>query len=183
VLLVGQDRYVLGNSIEVRAQLTDGRLEPLNSPGGVTMQIITPEGSVQSFVLRPDATRQGTFLGQFPALQEGSYRLELPIPESDNERLTRRIQVKVPELERENPQRNDPLLAKLAAGGQYYVGVDSVLHGKQPLTGELKDRTTTVVETEKQDPKTEEPWFRWMMIALCSLLCLEWLIRRLLKLA
>jgi hypothetical protein len=183
VLLVGQDRYVLGNSIEIRAQLTDGRLEPLNSPGGVTLQIITPEGGVQSLVLQPDATRQGTFRGQFPALQEGSYRLELPVPESDNERLTRRVQVKVPELERENPQRNDQVLGKLAVGGQYYVGIDSILHGKQPLAGVLKDRTTTFVQPESHDAKAEEPWFKWMMIALCSLLCLEWLIRRLVKLA
>ena len=32
VLLVGQDRYMLGNTIEVRAQLTNARLEPLGRP-------------------------------------------------------------------------------------------------------------------------------------------------------
>ena len=73
----------------------------------------------------PIRAAPGAYLGQFPALQEGTYRLELPVPESDNERLTRRIQVKVPDLERENPRRNDALLSAIAknTGGKYYVGI------------------------------------------------------------
>jgi hypothetical protein len=185
VLLVGQDRYLLGNSVEVRAQLTDARLEPLNA-ASVPLQVVSPDGSQQTVTMRPDPARQGTFIGQFPALQEGSYRLELPVPDSDNERLTRRVQVKVTELERENPQRNDALLASMAAnsaGGRYYIGMNSIFSGDHPLVNELKDRTTTVIQPESPDPKSEESWLRWMMIALCGLLCLEWLIRRLLKLA
>jgi hypothetical protein len=93
--------------------------------------------------------------------------------------------VKVPELERENPQRNDDLLRGLAkgTGGRYYFGMSSIFGGDHPLVGELKDRTTTVVEPESPDPKSEERWLKWMMLALCGLLCLEWLIRRLMKLA
>jgi hypothetical protein len=186
VLLVGQDRYLLGNSVEVRAQLTDARLEPLSAPS-VSLQVIAPEGGVQTLTLRPDPSRQGTFVGQFPALQEGSYRLELPVPESENERLTRRVQVKVPELERENPQRNDALLGGIAAnsgpGGRYYIGMNAISSGDHPLVKELKDRTMTVIQPESPDPKSEEQWLKWMMIALCGLLCLEWLIRRLVKLA
>ena len=109
------------------------------------------------------------------------------MPESDNERLTRRVQVKVPELERENPQRNDALLASIAKnsgpGGRYYIGMNSIFGGEHPLVKELKDRTTTVIQPEAPDPKSEEEWLKWMMIALCGLLCLEWLIRRLVKLA
>ncbi len=50
------------------------------------------------------------------------------MPESDNERLIRRIQVRMPELERENPQRNDALLSRIAkqTGGKYYIGVDAI---------------------------------------------------------
>ena len=47
VLLVGQDRYMLGNTIEVRAQLTNARLEPLGVPS-VNLQVIQPDGAVQS---------------------------------------------------------------------------------------------------------------------------------------
>ena len=184
VLLTGQDRYLLGNLVEVRAQLMNSRLQPLASPG-VEMQVFAPNGTVQNVVLRPDTARQGTYQGQFPAAEEGAYRLELTVPESDNERLIRRIQVRLPELERENPQRNDALLSQIAlrTGGKYFVGVDAVFRDKPPLFEQLPDRTSTIIQTDVPNPKWEETWLRWMMLALCGLLCLEWLIRRLMKLA
>ncbi len=54
------------------------------------------------------------------------------MPESDNERLIRRISVRLPELERENPQRNDALLSQIAreTGGKYYMGVDAIFRDK-----------------------------------------------------
>jgi hypothetical protein len=186
VFLVGQDRYLIGNTVEVRAQLTNARLDPLDVPS-VNLQVIQPDGTSQTVALRADPSRAGAFLGQFPALQEGTYRLELPVPETENERLCRRIQVKVPDLERENPRRNDAVLNAIAtnSGGKYYVGISSAItpRGTPPLAEELKDRTSTVILPIAPSPHEEELWLRWMMIALCSLLCLEWLIRRLLKLA
>jgi len=186
VLLVGQDRYTLGNTVEVRAQLTNARLEALEMPG-VNLQIIQPDGVVRTIVLRSDPARAGAYLGQFPALLEGTYRLELPVPESENERLSRRIQVKAPDLERENPRRNDALLSAIAqnTGGEYYIGMSSALStsGPAPLVEQLKDRTNTVILPVAPNPRWEETWLRWIMIVLCGLLCLEWLIRRLLKLA
>ena len=186
VLLVGQDRYLLGNMVEVRAQLTNARLEPLDMPS-INLQVIQPDGTLQSVALRADSSRAGAYLGQFPALREGTYRLELPVPESENERLSRRIQVRVPDLERENPRRNDAVLSAIAknTGGKYYVGLASAIapHGTPPLADELRDQTTTIILPVAPDPHQGENWLRFMMIALCGLLCLEWLIRRLLKLA
>ena len=184
VLLTGQDRYLLGNSVEVRAQLLNSRLEPLLAPG-VEMQVFAPGGAVHNITLRPDPTRQGTYQGQFPAAAEGAYRLELMVPESDNEQLVKRIQVKVPELERENPQRNDALLSRIAreTGGKYYIGTDAVFRDQPPLVEQLKDRTSTIIQTDAANPKFEQWWLSWMMIALCGVLCMEWLIRRLFKLA
>ncbi len=186
VLLVGQDRYLLGNTVELRAQLTNVRLEPLAAPS-VNVQIVQPGGASQTLALKPDPTRAGAYVGQFPALVEGTYNIELPVPESENERLTRRIQVRVPDLERENPCRNDAVLSMIAknTGGKYYVGLGSAIapHGTPPLVGELKDQTSTVILPVAPNPQQEEAWLRTAMIVLCSLLCLEWLIRRLLKLA
>ena len=186
VLLVGQDRYLLGNTVEIRAQLTNARGKPLEMQS-INLQVIQPDGTSRTVLLRADPSRLGAFLGQFPALQEGTYRLELPLPESENERLSHRIQVKAPDLERENPRRNDAVLSTIAknTGGKYYVGIPAALapHGNTPLVEELPDRTSTVVLPVTPNPQQEEEWLRWMMIALCGLLCLEWLIRRLLKLA
>ena len=41
-------------------------------------------------------------------------------------------------------------------------------------------RRDTIPESPK--PEDDEKLFRWMLIALCSVLCLEWLVRRLAKL-
>ena len=129
----------------------------------------------------------GSFSGRFPALQEGTYRIELPVPETDGELLDRRIQVKAPDLEREDPRRNDSLLSEIAdkTGGKYYVGMANATasHGTPPLAAKLKDRTSTIVLPIAPDPREKEVWLRWIMIALCGLLCLEWLTRRLLRLA
>jgi len=186
VLLVGRDRYLLGDTVEVRAQLTDARLDPLTSPS-VQLQAIRPDGTVQTVELPADPTRPGTFAGQFTAVVEGSYRLELPVPESEDERLSRRIQVKMPDLERENPRRNDPLLRRIAegTGGEHYVGTSAIFDAEasKELVARFKDRTRTIIRPTTPDPQWERDWMRWAMCIIVGLLCMEWLIRRLLKLA
>ena len=83
------------------------------------------------------------------------------MPDSDSEQLTRRIQVKVPDLERENPERNDSLLKQIAdqTGGKYYVGADAVLgaRGMPPLASQLADRTevTYLAGVTDKDPSTK----------------------------
>ncbi|MEE9603185.1 MAG: hypothetical protein V3V75_07765 [Thermoguttaceae bacterium] len=186
VLLVGRDRYLLGDTVELRAQLTNARLDPLELPS-VPLQVIRPDGTLQTVELLADSARTGTYAGQFIVDVEGSCRLELPIPESENERLARRIQVKVPDLEREDPQRNDALLGRIAegTGGKYYAGLGSIFDAKaaKTLVGRFKDRTENIIRPAKSDPQWEEEWLRWAMYIIVGLLCLEWLIRRLLKLA
>ncbi|MGW8256448.1 MAG: hypothetical protein ACWGMZ_03080, partial [Thermoguttaceae bacterium] len=184
VLLTGQDRYQLGNSVEIHAQLLNSRLEPPVS-SGVQMQVFTPGGAMQNLMLRPDKVRPGSYQGRFPATEEGDYRLELPVPESDNERLVRRIQVKAPELEREHPLRNDALLSQIArqTGGKYYIATQDVLHERPSLVEQLKDRSCTMIQIDPVDPRVEEKWLGWLMFIICGLLCVEWLTRRLVKLA
>jgi hypothetical protein len=186
VLLVGQEQgYLLGSMAEVRAQLTNAQFEPLETPA-VGLEVIRPDGTRQTVELRAETARPGTFAGHFTVGQEGTYRLELPIPDAGQQRLTRRIQVKVPDLELLNPQRNDALLSRIAraTGGRYYVGLESAVGESSPaLAHLLKDRTKTVILTAAPNPASERKWLAGLMYTLCGLLCLEWLIRRLLKLA
>ncbi len=188
VLLVGRDRYLLGNTVEVRAQLTNAALEPLTAPS-VPLQVFQPDGSLQTVALPTDPSRPGTYAGRFPVLKEGSYRLELSLPEQKNERLLRRIQVSLPDLERENPQRNDALLTRIAegpnTGGLYYVGLSAMLdpNADRTLADRLKGQPKIEYIPDAPDPLWEETWLRWMMFGLCGLLCFEWLVRRLVKLA
>ncbi len=186
MLLVDRDRYLLGNTVVIRAQLSDARFEPLDVPA-VALQIVRPDGTGDTLQLSPEATRKGMYVGQFTALMEGTYRLELLVPGSDTELLSRRIQVRVPDIERENPQRNDALLADMATrtGGIYYVGADAVLgnRGLPPLASQLKDRTETTYLAGVTDRDFDFNWMRGLLIVICGALCLEWLIRRLSKLA
>jgi hypothetical protein len=186
MLLVDRDRYLLGNTVVVRAQLSDAQFEPLDVPS-ITVQVIRPDSTSQPLQLVPDPARKGMYTGQFTALVEGTYRLELPLVDGDAESLSRRIQVRVPDVERENPERNDALLAELAkrTGGMYYVGADAVLgtRGLPPLVNQLRDRTETTYLAGVTDREFEFDWMRSLLVVVAGALCLEWLIRRLSKLA
>ncbi len=185
VLLVERDRYLLGSTVDVRAQLSDNRLQPLELPR-VELEVGLPDSTHQTVQLLADPSKKGTYRGQFTVRKEGTYLIELPIAESE-ERLSRRIQVKVPELEREKPQRNDALLSELAlkTGGVYYVGLPAALVGdpgssSPPLVDVLRDQSRTITTISRPTPLWSNAW---TLCALCGVLCLEWLIRRLAKLA
>jgi hypothetical protein len=187
VLLVERDRYLLGGTVDVRAQLTDSRLQPLELPR-VELDVSLPDSTHQTVPLLADPSKKGSYRGQFTVRKEGVYLIELPVPESDDERLARRIQVKVPELEREKPQRNDALLSELAVktGGVYYIGLKPALLGDDasskspPLIDVLRDQSRTITTISRPTPLWSNAW---TMGVICGALCLEWLIRRLAKLA
>jgi hypothetical protein len=200
MLMVGRDRYMLGNTAEVRTRLTDSELKPLEA-AEVSLEVLSPDGSTETVFLKPDPQRRGTFAGRVPLIQEGAYRFELLVPESDNIRLSRRVQVRMPNLERQNLRRNDELLSEIAkqTGGQYYTDLKEALATAVSDTGstnsdsgtgrgklllnELKDRTKTIVITAAPDRFWRENWLFWIMLLICGLLSAEWLIRRLMKLA
>jgi hypothetical protein len=185
MLLVGQERYRLGNTVTVQAyRLTNAKLEPLTTPS-VNLQVIQPDQSMLNVVLRADSTRPGSYLGQFSVMQQGDYRLELPLPDGEEERLTQRIRVEVPNLERERPQRHDAVLGEIAkrSGGQYFVGLAPILASNHPLVGLLPDLTKRTWLTVTPSRDWEQRWLWWMLVLLTCVLCAEWLIRRLCKLA
>ena len=186
LLLVDRDRYVLGNTVVLRANVSNAQFEPLTIPQ-LPIQVMLPDSTVTTVSLNPDPNRKGMYLGQFTVLQEGTYRIELAVPDSDGEQVTRRIQVKVPDLERENPERNDALLSEIAdrTGGLYYVGADAVLGGKgmPPLAAQLNDRTEVTYLPGVVDREYERDWMNGILAIVCGALCFEWLIRRLSKLA
>lgn len=196
VLLTDKDRALLGDSIAVRAVLQDAQFKPLQAEQ-VAATVIQPDSTRIPLVMKKtkDAERQGTFSEQFIALQEGDYQIELQHPAAADQILLRSVRVRMPALETERPERNDKLLSDLTdkAGGKYFVGLDNALQGK--WTGQDKNEPNqTLVELMKpQDqrnvlPGTPDRTFdrllmTWLMGLICGVLCLEWLLRRLSKLA
>lgn len=179
----GAATYQLGDTITIHAQLTDQQFEPLTEPT-VSAQVLLPDRSVVAIRLTQSATRAGSYVGQFAARQQGSYQVDLPVGESSNEVLTLSIRVKVPDLESEHLERNDALLSQIArdTGGRYYVGLEKAIgfEGNDPVTDHLPDASEILPLSDKPQSIWDN---EWMMFALCGVFCLEWLIRRLAKLA
>ena len=116
VLLLDKERCIVGDHIAVRAILTDAQHQPLAAQE-VTATLVHPDGRRSVFPLRrtADATREGLFLGQFTALVDGDYRVEVSTAHAgQDELLTKTVRARIPALETERPQRNDALLKDLA---------------------------------------------------------------------
>ncbi|HEY2882244.1 MAG TPA: vWA domain-containing protein, partial [Pirellulales bacterium] len=181
-LLVERDRFVVGNTIVVRAQLLNQQHQPLEAPK-VNVQVTQRDGVPMSIALTADPARKGMYSGQFTATQEGEVRLELIHPDAPDEPLTRRLQVFMPKLEQEKPERNDKLLKELAdgTGGQMYIGVPAALgpNSAKPLVAQLADKTQETYVSGKKDRVWEEHWMHAILALIAGCLSLEWLIRRL----
>ena len=198
-LSVDRDRYNVGSSVEVRAQLKNSRLQPLAAPS-VTLYV-TRDGIDRQGVMMPaDPSRAGRFMVELPVVRPGEYQLEVIVPETADERLHQTFRGVVSKLEEENPQRNAALLREIAAKtqGEYYDDLSAALTGSQaghdhgymvsaPASPSLVDRLKDVSRTESiplaPKPEEERKWLKWMLVALCCVLSFEWLVRRLAKLA
>ena len=194
-LTVDKEQHLVGSTVEIRSQLNNAQSQPLQA-AKVPMQVIQPDDSIQSATLVADPNRAGVFTGQITVLQEGTYRLQVSVPESADERISRRVQVVMPNLEKDTLQRDEALLKRLADGlkdpsgrklceGKYYADLDAAFAsgGADPLVAHLQGEPRVTTIEEGPDPLWEQAWLRWMMFGVCGLLCGEWLIRRLWKLA
>ena len=135
-----------------------------------------------------ESARQGTFASQFTATAEGVYRVELLMPDSEKlEVLSRDVRVRLPNVEVEQPQRNDAALSEIATrtGGNYYVGMPALLGSANvPAITEAaipQDQVTYIPGTPDKD--FERLLMTWLLAFICGALCLEWMFRRLNKLA
>lgn len=186
-LLVERDRYSVGDEVVVRAQLSSASREPLVAER-VTARVIDPEGKSENLILAADLDRPGNFIGQFDVRQEGSYRIELQVPDATDEQLVRRIQASVPNLEFEQTRRNEALLTALATrtGGSYYADLRTALEGNKdvrPLAAQIESREEIETIRGTADEEFEEWIHKVLLAVICGALCTEWLVRRLIRLA
>lgn len=186
-LLVERDRYSVGDEVVVRAQLTSASREPLVAER-VIARVIDPEGKSENLMLAADLDRPGNFIGQFDVRQEGSYRIELQVPDAADEQLIRRIQATVPNLEFEKTRRNEALLTALATRteGRYYPNLRTALEGNKdvrPLAAQIDSREEIETIRGTADVDFEEWIHKVLLAVICGALCTEWLVRRLIRLA
>jgi hypothetical protein len=190
ILLVDKDRCLLGDTILVQAMLTDAQNRPLRVPE-VTASLVHPNATRTPLVLRnvEGGVREGSFHGQFTAVAEGDYQVELRPPYAElDELLVREVRTRVPALEVEKPERNDPMLTDIAlsTGGAYYIGAESVVGtpgGQPPLPGALEPQDLVSYLAGTPDRDFDRRLMAWLMGLICGVLALEWTLRRLNRLA
>jgi hypothetical protein len=98
------------------------------------------------------------------------------------------LQVRVPDLERTHAERNDLLLASIAkeTGGTYYKRLDAAIHGEEaapPLGKAIKSRAEVKVVKGAPDKEFAKAQMHWLLGLVAGSLFLEWIVRRVNRLA
>jgi hypothetical protein len=186
-LLVERDRFELGETVVLRARLSDAQHRPL-AEDSVIVQVLRPDGTTQTAKLSAEVERPGMYIGQLQVRLEGTYQVSLPVPDSSEEPLSRYLQVRVPDLERAHAERNETLLAALASetGGQYYRQLDTAIHGdkqQQPLADIIKSRAEVKLLKGAPDQQFARAQMQWLLVIIAGSLFVEWIVRRLNRLA
>lgn len=190
LLLVDKDRAALGDQVAVRAILQDAQHLPLTLDQ-VSATVMQPDGTRQALTLKKvkDEGREGIYVEQFPVLQEGDYHVELQHPSIADQFLVREVRAKIPAKETEFPERNDALLRDIAdkTGGDYFVGIPAATGatgtGRAGLVNLIKPQDQRSQLAGSPDRNFERQLSGWLLGLICGVLCLEWLLRRLSKLA
>ncbi len=109
VLLVDNARAGVGDTITVRAVLTDEQFEPLQVPS-IDANLLKPDGTIEVVKLTPvkGEPRAGTYSGRFIVRAAGNFELRLTLGDALGEQVLRQtVQVKLPTVELDRPKRND----------------------------------------------------------------------------
>ena len=128
------------------------------------------------------------YVGQATVMQEGTYQLALPIPGGNEEPLSNYLQVRVPDRERTHAERNDALLASITkeTGGIYYRQLETAIHGDKstpPLSQAIKSRAEIKLVKGAPDKDFARAQMSWLLGVIAGSLFIEWIVRRLNRLA
>lgn len=192
ILLVDRPRAMVGDTITVRAILTDAQFEPLRAPQ-VEAQLLTPTGRVETVRLTPlqGEPREGTYGGRFLAREAGAFDLRLTLGDALEEEVLRQsVQIRLPTLELERPRRNDDVLRSLAAttGGRYLTPGDAGLESEgdqnpMAVVEAIVPQPQVTVLPGTPDRDFERRRNASMMWLLAAMLTMEWVTRRFNRLA
>ncbi len=178
LLLLDRTEAVPGQAINIRAQLYDSRLQPLKADSAV-MTIVDSAGREMAVPdrLNADGRGAGQFVANFRPSRPGLYRITVPVPESSDV-LQAAVEVLLPNLESQDPVQNVALLKDLTADidGTYMQLAEIT----KKLPGLLPDRSIPVVVDEQSPTMWDRSWLMYLMIGL---LCLEWALRRIVRLS
>jgi hypothetical protein len=187
-LLLDRDRHPVGGTVQVRLVVADEAMQAGAAARPPACRAVGPEGESVIVPLMAEPDRPGTLTGSFVPTREGAWRVEVdPTPGLGDERLVKRLQVQLPDRELARPKLNRPLLEQLAAvtGGMAIFPEPGswTVTDAEALAARLPDRSRREFEQGVADMDFKRHLNTTLLVIGCSCLCLEWIIRRLVKLA
>ncbi len=189
VLLVDSTKAMVGDTITVRAVLTDEQFEPLDLPV-VPAKLLAPGGRIDDIRLLPlqGEPRAGTYGGRFIVREPGNYELRLTLGDALDEQILRQnVQVRLPTIELERPRRNDAEMEQVAAitGGQYLpINEDtSDVSIASELVSAIRPQPQTTILPGTPDINFQRRRNSVLMWLIAVMLTIEWVTRRLHRLA
>jgi len=181
-LLVDRDRFAVGASVVVRLVVPEGE-----TAVPADCRVVGPDGVTVRVPLTPERDRSGVLQGTFVAHRDGSWRIDVELPGGSGEKVSRRIQARLPDRELERPRLQRGLLEQVAmlSGGtarvlatQPWLATDA-----EPLADSIPDRSRREYETGAADGSFKRRLNAILLAVAVGLLCCEWILRRLVKLA
>ena len=174
-LATDKQRYSMGSMAQLRITASDPQLNPLMLPT-MPVEVLSPMGTLRMADAMLDQNVPGTYLAYLPLDVEGTWTVRWTIPDSEQQ-LERTVQVQMSDLERENPNRNEPLLREIAdrSGGSYFSYFE--------LAESLPERIGVRSQRAVLDEASQEDLLYYLLLAICAVLLLEWTLRRLMQLA
>lgn len=178
VFILDGTEFELGQTIPIRVRALSPQFEPLVAES-ISLELYGPDGApiLPGPVLFKDALRPAEFVGDFRPRVAGQYLLEFEVPDS-NETVTQRVDVQYPRQEAASLVQEVEQLQRLVDGtGGEYVPLSEAA-AKVPQLLPNKGESVTI------DQKIDELWDRReLMFVIAFLLGVEWLARKLFKLA
>ncbi len=176
-LIVDQQSLALGETIKIRARLLDAEFEPFSAEN-IQIEIEQPDGRllVPQPKLRPNPAQPGRYVGEVRGNQPGRYLIRLRIPGTNNV-ISESVRIELPNLESKDLRQNVRQLQTLVTqtGGEYRP-----LQQADQVVKRLPDSSEQFLLGEQ----IKTLWDRtWLMCCIVALFGVEWLIRKLLKLA
>ena len=181
-LLVDRDRFAVGANVVVRLVVPEGE-----SSVPAECRVAGPDGTVLRVPLVAERDRAGVLQGTFVAARDGSWRIDVDLPGGSGEKVSRRIQARLPDRELERPRLDRGVLEQLAAlsGGtaRFIAANPWTPADSRALVAGIQDRSRREYETGAPDGAFKRRLNGILLALGVGLLCTEWIVRRLVKLA
>jgi hypothetical protein len=181
-LLVDRDRFAVGSNVVVRLVVPEGE-----TAVPADCRVVAPDGTVLRVPLAAERDRPGVLQGGFVAARDGSWRIDVDLPGASGEKVSRRIQARLPDRELERPRLDRGVLEQLAtlSGGtaHFLAAKPWTPDDSQTLAAGIKDRSRREYETGSPDGGFKRRLNAILLALGTALLCCEWILRRLVKLA